>query len=438
MNLELSNGKIAQTIDALLEEQYFPDEPGASVVVMIKGKPVYRRAIGMANLELSVKLEPNMVFRIGSITKQFTAVSILMLVEQNKIALDDSVTDYLPDFPTQNHLITIRHLLTYTAGIMNYTNMPSWPQNMREDLSLGELIAFFKDQPICFKPGEKSEYSNSGYVLLGAIIEKVSGLSYEAFLQEHIFTPLDMQASYYDHAKTIIPNRISGYDKVECGYQNAPYLSMNLPYAAGAIASTVGDLAKWDAALYGEELLKNVTLAQAFKAGTQLDGRLIQYGFGWLITDYEGFQFVEHGGGINGFLSYAIRIPEQQAYVAVLSNNTSIDPSELCLKIAAHIIGKPYHDPVAIELESDVLSQYVGLYKTLDGEDHYIELKDGKLFSGSNDEAVYELSPFDQDLFYYNANKMMSLRFKRSDHSTVTELEVYNRTGYSEIALRQF
>jgi CubicO group peptidase (beta-lactamase class C family) len=423
-------------VNELINEFYNPEEPGVSVIVARNGETVLRQSLGLANLELGVAIEPDMVFRVGSITKQFTAVCILILVEQEKLGLDDSITDYVPDYPCHENEITIRHLLNHTSGIVNYTDIPEWPSIWKNDLSLEELIAFFKDQPMRFKPGLKHEYSNSGYILLGAVIEEVSGMTYDTFLQTHIFKPLKMVDSYYDRSETIIPRRVSGYDKKEDGYINTRYLSMTQPHAAGAIASTVDDLSLWEASLNEGTIVKRETLEAAFTPGNLSDGSEIHYGFGWLITDYEGFQFQEHGGGINGFLSYGIRIPEYGAYVAALSNNTSIDPGNLCLKIASEIVGKPYCDPQPIELDTSVLKDYEGVYQAEEGEAHHIALKEGKLFSSDKEEGGLELIPFSEDDFYYQINQSMRLKFKRTDQGTVTELKVYNRMGYSEIAVR--
>lgn len=183
----------------------------------------------------NVPVAPEMVFRLASITKQFTAVAVLMLVQEDKVALSDEITRFLPAFPTQGQTITVEHLLTHTAGVKNYVDMPELPNVWRKDMTLDDLIGLFQDQPLGFAPGEQWAYSDSGYVLLGAIIEKVSGMSYAEFIQQRIFTPLGMTHSYYDHTAQIIPGRVAGYARGADGFVNAPYLSMSLPYAAGAL-----------------------------------------------------------------------------------------------------------------------------------------------------------------------------------------------------------
>jgi len=186
------------TIDQLLSGTFKPGEPGAAVIVTQNGQTLLRKGYGMADLELQVKIEPDMVFRLGSVTKQFTAVAILMLEEQGKLSVEDPITKFLPDYPTQGHTITVEHLLAHTSGIRSYTSMPEWLTVWRKDFALNELIDFFKNQPMDFAPDEKWLYDNSGYILLGAIIEKASGQPYEDFIRTKIFEPLGMKHSCYD------------------------------------------------------------------------------------------------------------------------------------------------------------------------------------------------------------------------------------------------
>ena len=199
--------QLAAHIDHLLTTTFQASEPGAAVIVVRNGQVLLRKGYGLANLELGVPVAPEMVFRLGSITKQFTAVAVLMLVDQGSVSLDDDITTFLPDYPTHGHTITIKQLLTHTSGIPSYTDLPELPSLWRNDLTLDELIALFKDQPLDFAPGAQWAYSNSGYVLLGAVIEKVSGMGYGEFVQQRIFTPLGMTHSSYDSTAQIVPGQ---------------------------------------------------------------------------------------------------------------------------------------------------------------------------------------------------------------------------------------
>ncbi len=290
---------------------------------MVKdGQVVYRKAVGMASLELGVPLQPDMVFRLGSITKQFTAAAVMLLVEQGKIGLKDPIDKYLSGYPMQGHVITVEHLLTHTSGIQSYTDIPGWvTSRVMNEMTVQELVDGFKKEPMQFAPGEQYRYNNSGYVLLGAIIEKVSGKPYEAFVTEAIFKPLGMTGTYYGSNEPIIRKRAQGYTGPADKAANARYLSMTQPYAAGSLVSTVDDLARWDAALYTEALLKKPALEQMWTAFKLINGTSTNYGYGWGVSTLRGRRSIDHGGGIFGFSTYGLRVPDDRVYVAVLCNS---------------------------------------------------------------------------------------------------------------------
>ena len=355
---------LAAQIDDLLTASFQPDAPGAAVIVVRDGNVILRKGYGMANLELGVPVEPEMVFRLGSVAKQFTAMAILMLSEEGKLALTDEITEYLPDYPTHGRTITIENLLTHTAGVKDYELLPARLAVAHNDLTVEELIALFQDEPLDFAPGEQWSYSNSGYVLLGAIIEKVARMSYADFIQQRIFTPLGMTHSYYDDSTHLIPGHVAGYSPAADGYSNAEHMSLTHAYAAGALASSVDDLARWDAALYTNKLVKQATLHQAFKPYTLKNGESTGYGYGWVIGDYEGHTITEHNGGINGFVAQVMRLPDDEVYVAILTNSDGRGQvlGTLAFQIAAIVIGKPYHDPKAVTLPAATLTAYEGVY----------------------------------------------------------------------------
>ncbi len=365
------------------------------MIVVREGKVLLRKGYGKANLELGVPVEPDMIFRLGSITKQFTAVAVLMLAEQGKLSLDDDITKFLPDYPTKGQKITIEHLLTHTSGIKSYTSLPEWFSQWRKDIPLGELIALFKDQPMDFAPGERWAYSNSAYVLLGAVIEKASGQTYRDFIEKNIFATLGMKHSFYDDTARVIPRRVTGYSKSGGGHINAAYLSMTQPHAAGALLSSVDDLALWDAALYTNKLVKQETLKRAWTPVKLNDGKLTRYGYGWATSSYEGHRIIEHGGGINGFATDALRLPDDRIFVAVLTNRDYGDPgpSEVAFEIAALTIGKPYREPTAIKLPPDALDKYVGVYRMDRKEEAVIRREGEKLFAQFPQSGKVEIIP---------------------------------------------
>lgn len=421
----MSDEDLAKAINETLTQSYKPNEPGAAVIVVKDGKVLFRKGYGMANLELGVPVEPDMVFRLGSITKQFTAVAVLMLAEQGKLSLSDEITKFLPDYPTKGHKITVEHLLNHTSGIKSYTSMPEWLALWRKDTTVKELIDLFKDQPMDFAPGEKWSYNNSGYFLLGAIIEKASGQTYQDFVEKNIFAPLGMKHSYYDNTSRIIPRRVTGYSKGSEGFRNAAYLSMFQPFAAGSLMSSVDDLALWDAALYTDKLVKQESLKRAWTASLLTNKKSAHYGYGWSLSSYEDRALIEHSGGINGFATYAVRVPDQRTYVAILTNRDWMSPGLVGFKIAALTIGKPFNDPVAIKMTPAQLDQYVGVYQ-LDEKDEVIVRRDGeKLFANFPGGGRSEIVPSSETDFFVKDSRAR-LSFTKSAGG-VTALAVRGR-----------
>jgi D-alanyl-D-alanine carboxypeptidase len=294
-----------------------------SVLLAKNGKLILVKGYGVANIELGVANTPATKFRLGSITKQFTATAILQLEEKGKLKVGDSISKYIPDSPAAWDGITIHHLLTHTSGIPSYTDQAGYQTHMR-DLAGAPLdfIDRFRDLPLEFTPGEKFHYDNSGYFLLGVIVERASGMRYEEYLQKNIFQPLGMTDTGYDWPATILKDRASGYSKGAGGEQvNAEFLDMGQPYAAGSLYSTVLDLYKWDRALYTTKVLSAQSLEAAFTPGKFDWAEGIKYGYGWGIAQVHGHKTVGHGGGINGFSTVIWRAIEEDAVSIVLSNS---------------------------------------------------------------------------------------------------------------------
>jgi len=412
---------LEQQIDAYISEQYTSDTPGVSVLVAKDGKAIYSRGSGIANLELDVKAAPKHVFEIGSITKQFTAVAILMLEEQGKLSVEDEITKFIPDYPTQDKTITVHHLLNHTSGIKSYTNMPSFMEFARTDMTPTVLMGRFKNEQMEFDPGTQFNYNNSGYIVLGHIIEVVSGQSYEDFIQTNIFDKVGMDNSYYGSMTRLIPNRARGYSKTETGYRNADYLSLTLPYAAGSIMSTTADLLKWQNAISANTLIKKSSLEKATNGSTLDSGEEITYGYGWYIGNINGSASVEHDGGIFGYSSSGIFLPEENVYVIGLSNCDCGDVGALVSNVAAMAIGKPFPKKKdAIDLSESQLSKWVGAYE-YEGTIRHVTLKNKQLFSqreGSISMEIYPMSAtnfiFDggntsYDFFTENGNRMVTM-----------------------------
>jgi CubicO group peptidase (beta-lactamase class C family) len=396
--------------DKVIASAYKSGEPGATVLVAKGGKVLYRKAFGMANLELDVAMKPEMVFEIGSMTKQFTAISILMLMEQGKLSLTDDVTKFIPDYPTHGHKITIHHLLTHTSGIKSYTGMQEWAPLWRKDLTPSEMIDVFKNQPMDFAPGEKNLYNNSAYFMLGYIIEKASGQTYQQFLEENIFKPLQMNNSYYGSHKQIIRNRAAGYQNQD-GFNNAEYLSLTQPYAAGSMLSNVDDLLKWQIAVRDNKLVKNETIQLAFTDFKLNDGKPIHYGYGWFLNEINGSPTIEHGGGIFGYTTNGIWLPKEDVYVVMLTNRDDVGPSDISTRLAAIAIGKPY--PVAAEgitIKSEFVKNLAGVYEFEDGSIRSIIYEDGVMYSQRQGSSRFKLVPVAENKFAFE-NSFSTIEF---------------------------
>ena len=423
--------------DKALAAIYPAGQPGAAAIVVKDGKVLLRKGYGMANLELGVPNSPEMVFELGSVTKQFTAAAILLLQERGKLSVTDDIGKYLPDFPTHGQTITIEHLLTHTSGIPSYTGLPEWYAKLREDLKPAEVIALFKDKPLEFNPGERWAYDNSGFFLLGAIIEKVSGQSYEQFVEQEIFQKLGMTHSRYGHADELIPRRASGYSKDDKGFHNADYISMTQPYAAGALVSTVDDLAIWDRALSGEMLLRKASLDRMFTTAKLKSGLPVQYGYGMGVFDFAGRRIQMHGGDIPGFTTVVARVPEERLFIAILSNNDASDPrpDDVVLRIIARALGQPLEEIKTIPLDPRTLADYPGVYRFDEKTTRIITQEGGKLFAQRSGGEKYELAATAPDEFIY-ADRMNRLRFQRDAQGKVTGVDFSPLSGIRQTGTR--
>src|ERR1044071_3338141 len=298
----LSQDRAAKIQEVLALAHKYHQFNGTALVAE-NGKVIYKGAFGMANMEWGIPNAPDTRFRLGSIIKQFTAMLTLQLVEQGKIKLDGKITDYLADYRKDiGEKVTVHHLLTHTSGIPSYTDQPGFFENVsRNPYKVSEFVKKYASGDLNFEPGSRFSYNNSGYFLLGAIIEQVTGKSYEQVLKENILDPAGMKNTGYDHHNTIIPKRASGYTKTPDAYTNAPYLDMSIPYAAGSMYSTVEDLYLWDQALYTDKLISAQSKALMYKPF------LDDYAYGWVVRNAsfkqndQPVQIIRHDGGINGF-----------------------------------------------------------------------------------------------------------------------------------------
>ena len=352
----------ADRIDAMMKKFTEYGQFNGSVLVAEKGAVILKAGYGYANIEWEVPNTPDTKFRLGSITKQFTSMLIMQQVEKGTVKLDDPLVKYLPHYPRpQGEKVTVRHLLTHTSGTPNYTEFMNFRRD-RNAYPLDSLIATFSSRPLEFEPGSKYHYSNSGYALLGAILQKVTGKPYERLLTDNIFAPLGMKNSGYDRPGPILKKRASGYER-PVNLENAAFLDMSVPFSAGALYSTVEDLYLWDRALYGDALLSKSAKELYFTPG------LAHYAFGWVVENVQlgnstdSALTIMHGGGINGFNTVIMRFPSEQHLIVLLNNTGSARLDEIGGSIAGVLFDKPYDNPrksiaevLALELEEKGLS----------------------------------------------------------------------------------
>ncbi len=420
---------LAARIDAGLAASFPADGPGATVLVVRNGTILLRKGYGLANLATRKPMDAGMSMRIGSITKQFTAVSILMLVEQGKLKLSDDITTYLPDFPTHGKHITIEHLLTHTSGIVSYTNKPGFEATADKDMTPAEVINTFKNDPLEFEPGTRFAYDNSGYFLLGAIIEKVSGQPYADFVEQHIFIPLQMTQTAYDGHERSRAKRASGYSRKDDKFVPARALSMTQPYAAGALVSTVDDLARWDAAVAGGKLIGKASLAKASAPFHLADGSSTGYGYGWFIGALQGRPTISHGGLIPGFSTFEVRLPSDGVYVAVLGNadeRPGASTETAALRAAALAIGKPLPEPLAVKPDAKVLDAFVGVYRIDAANDHVVRRDGDDLTIQGTGRGRALLRPYAADAFYLGDSNI-TVAFSRGANGEVDKVAITDR-----------
>ncbi|HZH31658.1 MAG TPA: serine hydrolase domain-containing protein [Pyrinomonadaceae bacterium] len=316
--------------------------PGISLAVVRDGRAVKAKGYGLADIEANSPATTTTVYEIGSMTKQFTAAAVLMLVEEGKINLDDKITKFFPDAPETWNRITVRHLLNHTSGIQNHVAVPGYLDIFKISITSksfparDELLKEFYKLPAEFQPDETWAYDNTGYYLLGIIVEKASGISYWQFLDERLFKPLGMNATRNTDTRPIVPNRASGYEWVNKAFENRPALAPFIGFSAGSILSTIEDMAKWDAALHGEKLLKKSSLELMWTPAKAKDGAVLPFsnGFGWFIENYRGRRLIHHSGGTPGFSSIIHRFVDDKLTIIILTNHADRMLDQLSIDIA--------------------------------------------------------------------------------------------------------
>jgi CubicO group peptidase (beta-lactamase class C family) len=417
-----SDAVIVERVDEYMQAEMRANRFSGTILLSRKGKPIVARGYGAANAEWNIPNTPRTKFRLGSITKQFTSMAVLQLQERGKLKVQDPICQYLTPCPDAWKPVTIHHLLTHTSGIPSYTNSPSYRTTMMVPKTVDQMVAGFRDLPLEFEPGSQFKYNNSGYFLLGVLLEKVSGQSYERVLSDQIFTPLGMQDSGYDQPSRILPGRASGYSRQGSELTNAPYLDMVQPFAAGALYSTVEDLLKWDQALYTDRLLPAAARSAMF---TPFKGG---YAYGWAAPEPSPQTFdrrqVGHGGGINGFSTMIIRLIDDNITSIVLSNVQQASTGRIARDLLAILLGQPYQAAVVrtvAKVDPKIYDGYVGQYQLTPTVTLTVTREGDRLMTQLTGQPKVEVFPESETKFFLKVVDAQ-LTFVKDDGGTVTHV----------------
>jgi CubicO group peptidase (beta-lactamase class C family) len=408
---------IARQIDEVVSSVGKDRLPGAVVLVARDGETVFRKAYGWSDMDRRQPMDASVQMPIGSVTKQFTATAIMMLMEEGKLSLSDSVARHLPEFAPQLKDVTVEQLLTHTSGVPDYTKQwRMWLPDFGADVSLSEVLGRIRGKSLDFAPGTRFAYSNSNYVLLGAIIEKLSGQSYGKFVEERIFVPLNMGNTAYGGHERAAAMRAKGYEADDGKFSKPRTVPISLVHAAGGVVSSVDDLARWDAAVSSGKLLKAESWQRVFTAVPPAS-----YGYGWSIGKLQGAQEYSHGGSIYGYTSFVARLPEQGLYVAVLANASGDVPVEaLARRIEAVAMGKPLPDYRRIALAKGALEEFSGSYRTDDGVVRTVKRDGDHLVIERNGGRKVDVYPYADNAFV--TETLAQAEFVRDQQGRVVEL----------------
>ena len=433
----------AAKAEAIVDAAYPATGPGGAAIVTEGGKVVYAGGSGMADIAKGHPITPDTVFRLGSITKQFAAAVVLQLVAEGKLSLDDPLTKFVPGYPEPGGHATVRQLLNHTSGIQSYTGIPGWmaSDKVHTPHTTAEMIAEFRDQPAEFAPGEKWNYNNSGYVLVGAVIEAVTGKPWYQAIAERITGPLGLTTIRYGGEEAATPAFATGYTSPDAGkFAPARAIDMSVPHAAGALIGTVGDLARWSNALHHGKVVPAPLYAQMIAPTALPGGKSEQYGFGLAQDALRGMPTITHSGGIFGFGTNALYIPERDLFVAVFTNSDSgIQPAGMpMLRLAAEAIGKPFPTFTAVEPDVAALEPMRGVY-AIEGAENATRLlfvRDGKLYTRRSGGSDGEVSAAGDNRFFYGPDSLNWFELKREDGGAWAMLMHQNGEDKAERALR--
>lgn len=407
---------LAANVRALLDASYPATGPGAAVVVTENGKVVYTAAQGLADVEAKRPIVPDTVFRLGSITKQFAAAVVLQLAAEGKLSLDDRLDRFVVGYPEPGGRTTVRQLLNHTSGVQSYTSIPGWMEaKMASPLTTTQLIAEFRDLPAPSQPGEKWEYNNSGYVLVGAVIEAVTGKPWAKAVEERIAGPLRLRSVRDGVGEDRIPGMARGYASIDGTQVPAAAIHMSVPGAAGALTGTVGDLARWADALHHGKVVPARYYAQMIAPTALPDGKSAPYGYGLGQGTLRGRATIEHSGGIPGFSTDSLYFPKQDIFVAVFANSDgpAADTGVVTRRIAALAVGDAFPNFTRVATDPAALEPWFGVYDLGAGATRRFFARDGKLFAQRSGAPPREVFAAGQGRFFYGPETLSWFELKR-------------------------
>jgi len=427
-------GSLGAQISRILEKEISVEGPGIAISVVRQKNILFRGAKGLASIELRSAMRPESVFRIGSITKTITAATVLNLVANHQLSLDDRLSRFYPDFPNAGD-ISISQLLEHTSGISD-----NWEANPMEKMDTTKLLRHLQSQPLDFKPGTEWRYSNSGYMMLGAVIEILTKKPWNVEFQEKTLGPLGLSNTYFAPDSQIISNRADGYSEDEAGITvRAPYTSMSGPGAAGALSSTIDDISKFIQSIMDGAFLPTHFRKLMISERRTLSGQSFPYGYGVMTGDLLGAQVIEHNGGIEGFASHWMYLPEQKVTIVVLTNSDAgfVNPRSLAHRIGAMVLDRPYPVFEKVEVSIGELGELSGVYQVDSSTTRTLIVKNGRLYSRKNQGPERPLIVAKGDVLLFRGDGIDRFKVRRGAGGTVSGLDYFpNGVGPARIESR--
>lgn len=406
-------------MDTLLTAYAKENKFNGAVLVAQKGKIIYEKGYGYKNAEQKLPVDVQTVFQVGSITKQFTSAIIMQLQQEGRLSVEDKLNKYFTGF-VNGDKITIEHLLTHTSGIYNYTNDAGWTKvDQTKSRSQTEMLELFKKYPADFEPGSNFNYSNSGYSILGYIIEKITKKPYEQVVRERILQPLQMTNSGFDFTHLNSKEKAKGYFSTpDHKLTSAPIVDSTIAYAAGSLYSTTNDLYKWERAIYTNKILSPESWKAVFTPYKR------KYGYGWTIDSTHGRLTTAHSGGIDGFTSYLLRFPQEELVVIMMDNTMGTNLTKISRSLAAIVLNEPYEIPgpkKEIKVPEAILKQYVGQYQIAPSFGIEISVRDNGIFAKATNQEEFEIFAEKENRFFLKINDA-SIEFVKDAAGEATEL----------------